>query len=181
MGLYIQELVFFFHWALNSQPLVQGTAEFLVRGITVLRQKQGASDKPYLLGASSQAFLQAGVRFSQVPHYFSAAHLVFAFGIPAQSFFFCILASSWHRVAWRWLGGNLFGKMFLSLLQLVQEVCMHFNELQSTTLSSLLFHQGLFSCGLKPSDFFVVTTRGCTSVLFQKFILKCSMPLKVTF
>lgn len=66
-----------------KQPLVQGTAEFLVRGITVLRQKQGASDKPYLLGASSQAFLQAGVRFSQVPHSFSAAHRVFAFGIPA--------------------------------------------------------------------------------------------------
>lgn len=58
---------------------------------------------------------------------------------------------------------------------------MHFDGLQSTTLSSLLFRQDLFSCGLEPSDFFVMTTRGCTSVLFQKFILKCSRLLKVTF
>lgn len=57
---------------------------------------------------------------------------------------------------------------------------MHFDELKGITLSSLLFHQGLFSCGLEPSDFFVGTICGCTSVLFQKFTFKCSIPLKVT-
>jgi len=132
-----------------------------------------------------QALLHAGVRFSKVSSSFPAAHIMslgLALLASLSSAFFPAAGVGWLVVG---LSGKIFGKRFLSLFcalnQLVPEVCMHFDELKSTTLNSLLFHQGLFSCGLEPSDFFVGIMCGCTSVLFRKFIYKCSISLKVTF